>query len=350
MQNKDNMIISVKDKNLMSLKDYVEKVSSSMEYPLISIAIPVYNTAKFLSKCIESAIAQRYPNLEIVILNNGSTDNSQDIISEFASRDIRIRSFLIPHVPTVKESKDNCYARTTGDWVITLDSDDALGPDYVQKMWDAHLKTGADMIISQRVSVDEDGKEFDYLPLDKFDFNTCYTGLEALRRTIVKWEMSINGALVHKSNLFNIMLENPKCRVFSDEHDSRVLLKCSKNVGFSLARYYYTFNPNSVGKKNNWNRHRFRLNTRLGLLELCEREYGYNSYEYQNAVTQSIGVALIAARHYLVNRQFYTKENIEEIKVMIKAIIDNTRIVKLTARNSINFTAKMLLKFISCMI
>ena len=51
-----------------------------MEKPLISIVIPVYNTAKFIDKCILSARAQKYPNLEIVVVNNGSTDNSWDII------------------------------------------------------------------------------------------------------------------------------------------------------------------------------------------------------------------------------------------------------------------------------
>ena len=79
------------------------------EFPLITIAIPVYNTEEFLENCLKSAIAQDYPNLEILVLNNGSTDNSQSIIDKFAAADNRIVKYYIDHLETDKESKDNTY-------------------------------------------------------------------------------------------------------------------------------------------------------------------------------------------------------------------------------------------------
>lgn len=321
-----------------------------MKYPLISIAIPVYNTSKYLRKCFDSAISQKYPNLEIVILNNGSTDNSPDIIAEYASKDSRIKEYSITHVPTVKESKDNCYKRTIGDWIITLDSDDAISSDYVEKMWEAHIQSGADMIIAQRVSVDEEGNQYGFLPLDSFDFSTYYSGVEALRRTITKWEMSVNGAFVHKSNLCNILLDNPNCKVFTDEYDSRILLKNARKVGFCQAKYYYTFNPNSVGKKNNWNRHKYRLNTRLGLLDICEQEYGCSSYEYQHAVTQSLGIALIAIKHFFSNKKTYSKNDKEELHSIIHTTVRRTKIKTISIRNVINFNAKLVLRMINILV
>lgn len=318
-----------------------------MDFPLISIVIPVYNTAKFLDKCISSAIAQKYPNLEIVILNNGSTDNSQEIINKYNFKDKRIKSFAIDHVPTVKESKDNCYRRASGDWVITLDSDDAIDSNYVDKIWEAHLRTGADMIIAQRISVDEDGNEYDQLPTDDFDFSSCFSGKEALKRTVSKWELSVNGALVSKSNLYNIMLQNPKVKIYSDEYDSRVLLLNANKVSLCKANYYYTFNRNSVGKKNNWNRHRFRINTRLGLLDLCDSEFGIYSKEYRNAVTQALGVALIAIRHYFNHKHEYTDNNQSELHELVKKIYCSSKIYGFSFRTAFNASAKILLNIVS---
>lgn len=315
-----------------------------MEKPLISLAIPVYNTSKYLKKCLESAIAQTYPNLEIVVLNNGSTDSSQKIIDDIAGKDERIKSFVIEHVPTIKESRDNCYRRTTGEWIIPFDSDDAISSDYIDKMWEAHLSSGADMVVSQRVSVDEGGKEYSYLPLDKFDFSTILSGKDAFKRTIIKWEMSVNGALVHKSNLYNIMLQNPNCKVFTDEYDSRVLLKNANKVAFCQARYYYTFNPNSVGKANNWNRHRFRLNTRIGLLELCEDTFGVQSKEYQAVVMQAIGINLIALKHYWLNKSKYTVDNYLELSSITSNVIESVKISERSCKNCFNSMLRTVLK------
>ena len=317
-----------------------------MDKPLISLVIPVYNTAKYLDKCIQSAVVQQYSNLEIVIVNNGSTDNSQEIIDKYASIDNRIKAYTIQHVPTVKESKDNCYRRASGDWVITLDSDDAISLDYVDTMWNAHVRTGADMVIAQRQSVDEDGNGYDLLPLETFDFSISYTAKEALQRTIVKWEMSVNGALVTKKNLYNIMLHNPACKIYTDEYDSRILLRHAEQVSFCRARYFYTFNPNSVGKKDNWNRHRYRLKTRLGLLDVCSKEFGIKSSEYQNVVTQAVGISLLAIKHYLSNKTAYTLENKIEFKDTVASIIENIEIKGLNLRNLMNISSLVILKII----
>lgn len=323
-----------------------ESLSVNVDIPLISIAIPVYNTSKYLNKCINSAVAQDYPNLEIVILNNGSTDDSWDIIQTFAQKDNRIRSYNIKHVSTVKESKDNCYKRTKGEWVITLDSDDAISPTYVSDLWESHKQSGADMVIAQRVSVDEEGNVYDYLPTDDFDFSVTYKGDEAMRRTINRWEMSVNGALIHKNVLYNIMMCNPNCKIYTDEYDSRILLKSAKLVAFCKTKYYYTFNPNSVGRKNNWNRHKFRLNTRLGLLVLTEQEYSINSKEFQTIVFQSLVISIVATFHFLSHSGQYSQMDVSEFRNIINKIFDSSKISCMTIKNIINIPLKFLLRSI----
>ena len=61
---------------------------------LISIIIPIYNVEKYLSKCLDSVVNQTYSNIEIICVNDGSTDNSLQILEEYAQKDIRIKDVL----------------------------------------------------------------------------------------------------------------------------------------------------------------------------------------------------------------------------------------------------------------
>lgn len=94
----------------------------------ISIIIPVYNMEAFLAECLDSVLAQTYPHLEILCVNDGSKDRSQEILEEYARRDPRIK-------PIVKENGGLSSARNrgleaaTGEYVMYLDSDDWLDPD-----------------------------------------------------------------------------------------------------------------------------------------------------------------------------------------------------------------------------
>ena len=96
--------------------------------PLISVIIPVYNTAPYLRKCLDSVCCQTYRNLEIICVNDGSTDASADILAEYAARDSRI-------VVLTQENAGQAAARNaalklaTGTWITGVDSDDYIEPD-----------------------------------------------------------------------------------------------------------------------------------------------------------------------------------------------------------------------------
>lgn len=96
--------------------------------PLISVIVPVYNTEKYLRKCLDSICGQTYRNLEILCVNDGSPDGSADILEEYAARDARIRVF---HQPNAGQSAARNLAldNARGEWVTGVDSDDYLEPD-----------------------------------------------------------------------------------------------------------------------------------------------------------------------------------------------------------------------------
>lgn len=297
----------------------------SEEYPLISLVIPVYNTERFLEKCFKSAIAQDYPNLEILILNNGSTDGSQTIIDKYKELDTRIVAYKIEHVATVKESKDNCYYRAKADWIITLDSDDAIDDGYVTKLWQRHLETSADVVLACMVSTTMDGKEIGTVPKQGFDFSKIVSGKDAVRMTIGKWDIGLNGALTHRKNINNVYISNPDCLFYTDEFDGRLLLNAAGKVAFSQAKYSYTFNPNSVGKKLSWNKFKYRLLTRQGLVPFVRDNFSIKSKEYEAVTYQSLGFILLSLNYYIKNKKklpLSVKDDIKEHTMKLLCLID----------------------------
>ena len=113
---------------------------------LVTIIIPVYNTAPYLLEALDSVIQQDYSNLEIIIIDDGSTDGSEKICDIYAEKDSRIR---VIH----QENKGLSCARNTGldimsgDSVAFLDSDDVLHPTYVKTMVAAMCRKKTDLVV-----------------------------------------------------------------------------------------------------------------------------------------------------------------------------------------------------------
>lgn len=95
---------------------------------LISVIVPVYNAAPFLAKCVDSILAQQVEGLELLLVNDGSKDNSLDICNEYASKDCRVRVIDKPNGGV--SSARNCgLDNATGEWVTFVDADDWLSND-----------------------------------------------------------------------------------------------------------------------------------------------------------------------------------------------------------------------------
>lgn len=122
----------------------------------VSVIIPVYNVAPYLEDCLKSVVNQSYRNLEIIAVDDGSTDNSGSILDEWAKKDSRIR---VIH----KENGGLSSARNagldvaTGDYIAMIDSDDFWELDAVESMTSILESCDADMVIARGRKVDEGG-------------------------------------------------------------------------------------------------------------------------------------------------------------------------------------------------
>ena len=102
----------------------------------VSIVVPIYNTAKYLEKCLDSIINQSYQNLEIILINDGSTDNSGKIAEKYAKKDPRI---VVIHQKNQGQStaRNIGLKRASGDFIGFIDGDDEITPDFIEKLVNA---------------------------------------------------------------------------------------------------------------------------------------------------------------------------------------------------------------------
>ena len=118
-----------------------------MTNPLVSIIVPVYNAQKGLSRCLESICSQTYQELEIIVLNDGSTDDSLAICEQFRAKDPRI-VVVDKENEGVSRTRNAGLTLAQGDYIQFVDSDDALDPDYTQNLVQAALEHNADLVIA----------------------------------------------------------------------------------------------------------------------------------------------------------------------------------------------------------
>ena len=115
------------------------------EHPNVSVIIPVYNVENYLEDCLLSVILQTYKNIEIICVNDGSTDNSLSILEIFAQIDKRIK-ILNQKNGGVSKARNNGLLNHKGKYVLFLDSDDMLRNDSISKLVDIALKNNTDMV------------------------------------------------------------------------------------------------------------------------------------------------------------------------------------------------------------
>lgn len=134
--------------------------------PLISIVVPIYNVEKYVENCIDSIIKQTYLNLEIILVDDGSTDSSPQICDEYSKSDSRIKVIHKVNGGLVSARKAGVRA-ATGDYIAYVDGDDWIEPNMYEQLF--HKINGADVIIC--------GVERDYGNHISYEINKVKDGL-----------------------------------------------------------------------------------------------------------------------------------------------------------------------------
>ena len=114
--------------------------------PKISIIVPVYNVGNYLSRCLDSVLAQKHENWECILVDDGSTDRSGLICDEYSARDSRFIPFHKPN-GGVSSARNFGITKARGEWIAFVDSDDTLLPGYLENLLNG-TKNGAEIVLS----------------------------------------------------------------------------------------------------------------------------------------------------------------------------------------------------------
>lgn len=130
----------------------------------VSVIVPVYNIEKHLEKCLNSLVNQTLQEIEIIVVNDGSTDNSQEIITNFQAQFPSKISSYIKDNGGLSDARNFGIDRATGQYIGFVDSDDFVSENMFQEMYDLAQKDRSEMVICNLQKVDEAGRIIQHLP------------------------------------------------------------------------------------------------------------------------------------------------------------------------------------------
>ena len=125
--------------------------------PAVSVIIPMYNTEAFIKDCLDSLVAQTFKDFEVIIINDGSTDNCARIAASYASSDARFRLIGQPNKGP-SEARNTGLKIIRGDYVTFVDSDDCVAPNYLEALVSMAKEHEADIACCNQQQVDESFK------------------------------------------------------------------------------------------------------------------------------------------------------------------------------------------------
>lgn len=128
-----------------------------MYNPKVSVIIPVYNVEAFIAQCLESVINQTYKNLEIICINDGSTDSSKDICDSFTQRDNRVR-VIDQKNKGLSGARNSGIEYAKGEFIFLLDSDDWLASRAIESL--VNDSKGYDVIVGGVLAYNESNGDF----------------------------------------------------------------------------------------------------------------------------------------------------------------------------------------------
>jgi glycosyltransferase involved in cell wall biosynthesis len=270
-----------------------------MKIPLISIVIPAYNAGEYIEECLNSILNQTFEDWECIIVNDGSTDNTLAITQNFTAKDKRFSCYTISNSGSAKVPRDKAISHAKAEWIITIDADDFIDNDLLEKLYDRAIKTKAD-IVYPRMKFFEEGNSHNtrFLPNKNFDMQRILTGKEAVLLTIPKWVIGANGEFIRKDlwdarSTFNSEIKHMNV----DEYDTREMLIKANAVAFEDVVYHYRQHSSSITKKISAKFFETLITDKM-LENLFSEHFGHDSYQ-KLIVSQYRMEEIIAKRVFL---------------------------------------------------
>lgn len=268
--------------------------------PKISVIVPVYNTEKYLRKCLDSILNQTYQDFEIIIINDGSTDGSEKIINEYKEKNSSRIKYYVQQNAGLSSARNVGIEKAKGEYLSFIDSDDYIDKDLFQNL-KQEIDKDIDLIKFKLIKVDEN-----------------YNEIERVKGPIFTEK---NGQDAFNSLVFNDVLLEPACIYLYKKE-----LFTNNNFKFAIGKYHEDFGliPLTILKS--------KLVSSLDV-------YGYYYMQTNQSITRNSNYERTIKRandllvHYdnmiiQINKWNLTKTTLENVKqYYINAILDASRLL-----------------------
>lgn len=211
----------------------------------VSVIIPVYNSEKYLARCLDSILSQDYKQLEVLLIDDGSVDGSPDIADKYAGMDNRVRHVVVPH-GGVSIARNTGLSMASGDYIMFVDADDWISAGIIGRMVATMEKTAADMVtceIKHKAGMNEAA------PAYQEGYTTCSQAeyIKIFFRIGSNQYVHYPVAKLYKKTLLPNPLYPPKIRIGEDVLGTyRAISTAQKIVRLNEIGYFYFASPESA--------------------------------------------------------------------------------------------------------
>ena len=213
----------------------------------VGIVIPIYNDEVYLSQTLDCIMAQTYTNWVCVLVNDGSTDRTQDVIDTYCVKDRRFVSYPRNNSGCADIPIEFGMGQLKTPYCLFMGHDDIIEPAYIKKMVTRQQETGADIVSPTMIYCKHQLEgEIWRLPCEPIHYEDVLSGPDACAHTIGGWHLTTNGML-YRTELNTGIVRGHYMN--SDEFSSRQILYKADKVAFSDAKYLYRQYTNSVSRK-----------------------------------------------------------------------------------------------------
>ena len=210
----------------------------------VSVIVPVYNVEKYIKKCLDSLVNQTLNGVEIIVVNDGSPDNSQKIIDEYTKKYKNVKSYIKEN-GGLSDARNYGIKKATGEYISFVDSDDYIRNDMLEIMYNYAIKEDLNVVVCDSINVYDNGSEI------LIKSNNNYSDND-VRNYIISPPMACTR--LFKKTIFD-KIQFKKNIYYEDLEMTPKVVNITDKIGFvSEGLYYYVQRDGSIMKQNVFNK------------------------------------------------------------------------------------------------
>lgn len=309
-----------------------------MERDLITVVIPIYNVEKYLKKCIDSILSQTYKNLEIILVDDGSTDNCSEICDKYEDEENRIK---VIHKKNggLSDARNAGINIANGKYITFVDSDDYIESDMIEVLYNNMIKNNAQISTCLYRKFFE-GEELVEKPSSYY--LKVYSNEQSLEKMMYQKDCTTSAwGKLYLTELFK-EIRYPYGKICEDLPTTYLLFsKANKIVISNCQKYYYLQRKNSIIHS--------KINPkRIEALNFAEEETNFIKREYPSILKSAINREFMEAVFILCQLEYNDITN-KEYYLKVKNIIKkNRKIVVFDKKSKIIYRIYAILSYFGC--